>query len=95
MHLVFSALDINAYFHLLLYLCYSLLFILAKDSFKIKITSLEKEHLRIHVPPPLDRGDGSLLVRYRLYGSSTEGLKIEVLYKDKPVTKSPYTLTGT
>ncbi|XP_056587247.1 protein O-glucosyltransferase 3 [Triplophysa dalaica] len=66
----------------------------AKDSFKVKITSLEKEYLRIHVPLPLDRADGSLLVRYRLYGSSSKGLKIEVMYEDKPVAKSPYTLNG-
>lgn len=65
-----------------------------KDSFNVKISSLEKEYLRIHVPAPLDRGDGSLLVRYRLYGSSLKGLKIEVLYQDKPVAKSPYTLRG-
>lgn len=64
------------------------------DLFKVKITSLEKEYLRIHIQPPLDRGDGSLLVRYRLYGSSTKGLNIEVLYKDQPVAKSPYTLKG-
>ncbi|TRY93109.1 hypothetical protein DNTS_007753 [Danionella cerebrum] len=65
-----------------------------KDSFKVKISSLEKEYLRIHVPAPLDRGDGSLLVRYRLYGSSLKGLKVEVFYKDKPVAKSPYALKG-
>ncbi|XP_051955378.1 protein O-glucosyltransferase 3 [Xyrauchen texanus] len=65
-----------------------------KDLFKVKITSLEKEYLRIHAPPPLDRGDGSLLVRYRLYGSSAKGLKVDVLYQDKPVAKSPYTLKG-
>lgn len=82
-------------FHLLLSLCLSCIFILAKDSFKVKITSLEKEYLRIHVPLPLDRADGSLLVRYRLYGSSSKGLKIEVMYEDKPVAKSPYTLKGT
>lgn len=72
----------------------SVLFLLVKDSFKVKISSLEKEYLRIHVPAPLDRGDGSLLVRYRLYGSSLKGLKIEVLYQDKLVAKSPYTLRG-
>ncbi|XP_077052615.1 protein O-glucosyltransferase 3 [Siphateles boraxobius] len=65
-----------------------------KDSFKVTISSLEKEYLRVHVPAPLDRGDGSLLVRYRLYGSSLKGLKIEVLYQDKPVAKSPYSLRG-
>lgn len=66
----------------------------AADSFRVKIWSLEKEFVRVHVPAPLDRGDGSLLVRYRLYGSSSKGLKIEVLYQDKPVADSPYTLQG-
>uniref|UniRef100_A0A3B4DKR2 Glycosyl transferase CAP10 domain-containing protein n=1 Tax=Pygocentrus nattereri TaxID=42514 RepID=A0A3B4DKR2_PYGNA len=66
-----------------------------KDSFRVRITSLlQKEHVRIHVPPPLDRGDGSFLVRFRMYGSSVHGLKVEVFYKDKPVAKSPYTLKG-
>ncbi|KAM3870231.1 protein O-glucosyltransferase 3 [Diretmus argenteus] len=66
-----------------------------KDSFKVKITSLmQKEHLRIHVPPPLDRGDGSFLVRYRLYGSTLKGLKVQVLHQDAAVAKSPYTLQG-
>ncbi|KAL7843874.1 hypothetical protein SRHO_G00224130 [Serrasalmus rhombeus] len=66
-----------------------------KDSFRVRITSLlQKEHVRIHVPPPLDRGDGSFLVRFRMYGSSVHGLKVEVFYKDKAVAKSPYTLKG-
>ncbi|KAL7854305.1 hypothetical protein AOLI_G00211490 [Acnodon oligacanthus] len=66
-----------------------------KDSFRVRITSLlQKEHVRIHVPPPLDRGDGSFLVRFRMYGSSVHGLKVEVFYKDKPVAKSPYILKG-
>ncbi|XP_059382901.1 protein O-glucosyltransferase 3 [Carassius carassius] len=64
------------------------------DSFRVKVWSLEKEFVRVHVPAPLDRGDGSLLVRYRLYGSSSKGLKIEVLYQDEPVAHSPYTLKG-
>ncbi|XP_073680845.1 protein O-glucosyltransferase 3 [Garra rufa] len=66
----------------------------ARDSFRVKVSSLEKEYVRVHVPAALDRGDGSLLVRYRLYGSSLKGLKIEVLYQDKPVANSPYTLKG-
>ncbi len=65
-----------------------------KDSFRVKIWSLEKEYVRVHVPAPLDRGDGSLLVRYRLYGSASKGLSIEVMYQDKPVANSPYNLTG-
>ncbi|XP_066501945.1 protein O-glucosyltransferase 3 [Hoplias malabaricus] len=66
-----------------------------KDSFRVRITSLSpKEHVRIHVPPPLDRGDGSFLVRFRMYGSSDYGLKVEIFHKDKPVAKSPYTLKG-
>lgn len=62
----------------------------------MKIVSLsQKEHVRIHVPLPLDRGDGSFLMRYRLYGSILKGLKVEVLYRDSHVAKSPYTLQGT
>ncbi|XP_071391361.1 protein O-glucosyltransferase 3 isoform X3 [Centroberyx affinis] len=66
-----------------------------KDTFKVKVSTLaQKQHIRIHVPPPLDRGDGSFLVRYRLYGSTLEGLKVEVLHRDAAVAKSPYTLQG-
>ncbi len=67
---------------------------LVTDSFRVKIWSLEKEYVRVHVSSPLDRGDGSLLVRYRLYESSSKDLTIEVLYQDKPVASSPYTLKG-
>ncbi|XP_034542195.1 protein O-glucosyltransferase 3 [Notolabrus celidotus] len=66
-----------------------------KDTFKVKISPLDKkEQIRIHVPPPLDRGDGSFLVRYRLYGTVQEGLLIDVLHQDDAVAKSPYTLQG-
>uniref|UniRef100_A0A4W5S055 Protein O-glucosyltransferase 3 n=1 Tax=Hucho hucho TaxID=62062 RepID=A0A4W5S055_9TELE len=66
-----------------------------KDSFRVKIASLsQKEHVRIHVPLPLDRGDGSFLMRYRLYGSILKGLKVEVLHRDSHIAKSPYTLQG-
>ncbi|XP_023261904.1 KDEL motif-containing protein 2-like [Seriola lalandi dorsalis] len=66
-----------------------------KDTFKVKISSLDKkEHIRIHVPPPLDREDGSFLVRYRLYGTALNGLKIDVLHNDAPVAMSPYIMQG-
>ncbi|XP_033490325.2 protein O-glucosyltransferase 3 [Epinephelus lanceolatus] len=66
-----------------------------KDTFKVRISPLDKkEHIRIHVPPPLDRGDGSFLVRYRLYGSVLKGLKVEVLHQDAAVAKSPYIVQG-
>ncbi|XP_054476209.1 protein O-glucosyltransferase 3 [Anoplopoma fimbria] len=66
-----------------------------KDTFKVKISPLDmKEHLRIHVPPPLDRGDGSFLVRYRLYSTVLKGLMVEVLHQDAAVAKSPYTIPG-
>ncbi|KAM4618607.1 protein O-glucosyltransferase 3 [Polymixia lowei] len=66
-----------------------------KGTFKVKITTLiKKEPVRIHVPPPLDRGDGSFLVRYRLYGTTPQGLKVEVFHQDAAVAKSPYTLKG-
>uniref|UniRef100_A0A3Q4G1K4 Protein O-glucosyltransferase 3 n=1 Tax=Neolamprologus brichardi TaxID=32507 RepID=A0A3Q4G1K4_NEOBR len=66
-----------------------------KDTFKVKIGSLDtNEYLRIHVPPPLDRGDGSFLLRYRLYSTAHKGLKIQVSYKDAAVANSPYTIQG-
>ncbi|XP_053175285.1 protein O-glucosyltransferase 3 [Scomber japonicus] len=66
-----------------------------KDTFKVKISSQDKnEHLRVHVPPPLDRGDGSFLVRYRLYGTALRGLTVQVLHQDAAVAKSPYTVPG-
>lgn len=66
-----------------------------RDAFKVKISPLDsKEHIRIHVSPPLDRQDGSFLVRYRLYGTVLRGLKVEVLHQDAAVAKSPYTVQG-
>lgn len=66
-----------------------------KDTFKVKISALDKnEHIRIHVSLPLDRGDGAFLVRYRLYGTASKGLKVEVLHQDAHVAKSPYTIQG-
>ncbi|XP_061105078.1 protein O-glucosyltransferase 3 [Conger conger] len=66
-----------------------------KDSFRVRISSLSPgEHIRIHVPQPLDRADGSFLMRYRLYGSASNGLKVEVFCEDKPVGHSPYILPG-
>ncbi|KAK7892042.1 hypothetical protein WMY93_024005 [Mugilogobius chulae] len=66
-----------------------------KDTFKVKISSLDqKEYIRIHVSQPLDRGDGSFLVRYRLYGTASKGLKVEVFHGDASVAKSPYTMHG-
>ncbi|CAI9558844.1 unnamed protein product [Staurois parvus] len=64
-------------------------------SFKVTIKALSnKEYIRIHVPDPLDRNDGSFLMRYRMYGSAMEGLLIEVLHQDKHVAQSPYILKG-
>ncbi|CAL8324106.1 unnamed protein product [Gadus morhua 'NCC'] len=66
-----------------------------KDTFTVKISPLHpKDHVRIHVPPPLDRDDGTFLVRYRLYGTSVKGLSIQVLHRSAPVAKSPYLLQG-
>lgn len=65
------------------------------DTFKVKISPLNKqEYVRIHVPPPLDRKDGSFLARYRLYGTVLGGLKVEVLHRGVAVAKSPYTIHG-
>ncbi|XP_068459315.1 protein O-glucosyltransferase 3 [Clinocottus analis] len=66
-----------------------------KDTFQVKISPLDRqEHFRIHVPPPLDRGDGSFVVRYRLYGTVLNGLKVEVLHQEAAVAESPYTIPG-
>lgn len=65
------------------------------NPFKVVIKALSsKEYIRIHVPDPLDRNDGSFLMRYRMYGSANEGLLIEVLHQDKHVAQSPYLLKG-
>ncbi|XP_029008283.1 protein O-glucosyltransferase 3 [Betta splendens] len=65
------------------------------DTFKVKIRSLDvKAHVRVHVPAPLDRGDGSFLVRYRLYNTAPKGLEVEVLHQDSAVAESPYIIQG-
>uniref|UniRef100_A0A8B9MB49 Uncharacterized protein n=1 Tax=Accipiter nisus TaxID=211598 RepID=A0A8B9MB49_9AVES len=53
-----------------------------------------KEVTRIYTPLPLDRNDGTFLMRYRMYGSVRKGLKIEILYGDQHVAQSPYILKG-
>lgn len=53
-----------------------------------------KEVSRIYTPHPLDRNDGTFLMRYRLYGSVRKGLKIEILYGEQHVAQSPYILEG-
>ncbi|XP_068595061.1 protein O-glucosyltransferase 3 [Brachionichthys hirsutus] len=66
-----------------------------RDTFKVKIIPLDKkEHVRVHVPPPLDRQDGSFLVRYRLYGTVDGGLKVDVLHREVAVATSPYAVKG-
>ncbi|XP_040832833.1 protein O-glucosyltransferase 3 isoform X3 [Ochotona curzoniae] len=63
--------------------------------FKVVVKSLSpKELVRIHVPKPLDRNDGTFLVRYRMYETVSEGLRIEVLYDGEHVAQSPYILKG-
>lgn len=66
-----------------------------RTQFKVVIKALSpKEVTRIHTPLPLDRNDGTFLMRYRMYGSVKKGLKIEILYGDKHVAQSPYILKG-
>ncbi|XP_041088964.1 protein O-glucosyltransferase 3-like isoform X4 [Polyodon spathula] len=68
---------------------------MGRDPFRVEITSRSKnERIRIHWAKPLDRNDGSFLMRYRLYESTTEGLKIEVFHRNKHVAQSPYILKG-
>ncbi|XP_044932640.1 protein O-glucosyltransferase 3-like [Mustela putorius furo] len=63
--------------------------------FKVVIKSLSpKELVWIHVPKPLDKNDGTFLMRYRMYETASEGLKIEILYSDEHVAQSPYILKG-
>ncbi|XP_043928559.1 protein O-glucosyltransferase 3 [Protopterus annectens] len=65
------------------------------SAFTVAIKALSSnEYVRIHVPNPLDRNDGSFLMRYRMYSSVTGGLKIDVLHQGKPVAQSPYILKG-
>uniref|UniRef100_A0A8C9GCC0 Protein O-glucosyltransferase 3 n=1 Tax=Pavo cristatus TaxID=9049 RepID=A0A8C9GCC0_PAVCR len=66
-----------------------------RTQFKVVIKALSpKETTRIYTPHPLDRNDGTFLMRYRMYGSVRKGLKIEILYGDKHVAQSPYILKG-
>ncbi|XP_068786421.1 protein O-glucosyltransferase 3 isoform X2 [Struthio camelus] len=68
---------------------------LGRTQFKVVIKALSpKEISRIYAPNPLDRNDGTFLMRYRMYGSVRKGLKIEILYGDKHVARSPYILKG-
>uniref|UniRef100_A0A7M4F5L8 Protein O-glucosyltransferase 3 n=1 Tax=Crocodylus porosus TaxID=8502 RepID=A0A7M4F5L8_CROPO len=63
--------------------------------FKVVIKALSlNEIILIHVPNPVDRKDGSFLMRYCMYASVNEGLKIEILYGDKHVAQSPYISKG-
>ncbi|XP_042695318.1 protein O-glucosyltransferase 3-like isoform X4 [Centrocercus urophasianus] len=70
-------------------------FFSGRTQFKVVIKALSpKEITRIYTPHPLDRNDGTFLMRYRMYGSVRKGLKIEILYGDKHVAQSPYILKG-
>ncbi|KAI4885914.1 hypothetical protein NFI96_030888 [Prochilodus magdalenae] len=63
-----------------------------ENAFEVKIASPSDPYSRIWVQV-LDRRDGSLLVRYRMYASYTD-LNIQVLLENKHVAKSPYVLSG-
>lgn len=66
-----------------------------QTQFKVVVKSLSpKESARIYVPKPLDRNDGTFLVRYRMHETVHEGLKVEVLYGGEHVAQSPYILKG-
>ncbi|XP_042299851.1 protein O-glucosyltransferase 3-like, partial [Sceloporus undulatus] len=66
-----------------------------QGEFRVSIKPLSpKEVIQIYVPKLLDRNDGSFLMRYRLYTSVKEGLKVEILYGDAHVAQSPYILKG-
>ncbi|XP_033843281.1 protein O-glucosyltransferase 2 [Periophthalmus magnuspinnatus] len=63
-----------------------------EKTFEVNIVSPSEPFTRIWVQV-LDRQDGSFLVRYRMYATYTD-LHIHIVYKDKPVAKSPYILKG-
>lgn len=72
------------------------LLLTGQTQFKVVVKSLSpKELVRIYVPKPLDRNDGTFLVRYRMHETVQEGLKIEILYGSEHVAQSPYILKGT
>ncbi|XP_072899756.1 protein O-glucosyltransferase 3 isoform X1 [Hemitrygon akajei] len=65
------------------------------NTFSVTVKVLNtREHVRRYVPTPLDRNDGSFLMRYRMYGSAVEGIKIEVFHQGQHVGQSPYILKG-
>ncbi|XP_069747395.1 protein O-glucosyltransferase 3 isoform X2 [Narcine bancroftii] len=65
------------------------------NTFSVAVKVLNsREHVRRYVPTPLDRNDGTFLMRYRMYGSAIEGLKIEVFHQGQHVGQSPYILKG-
>ncbi|XP_072120419.1 protein O-glucosyltransferase 3 [Mobula birostris] len=65
------------------------------NTFSVTVKVLNtREHVRRYVPTPLDRNDGSFLMRYRMYGSAIEGIKIEVFHQGQHVGQSPYILKG-
>jgi hypothetical protein len=67
-----------------------------QTQFKVVVKSLSpKELVRIYVPKPLDRNDGTFLVRYRMHETAHKGLKIEILHGSEHVAHSPYILKGT
>lgn len=71
------------------------LLLTGQTQFKVMVKSLSpKELVRIYVPKPLDRNDGTFLVRYRMHETVHEGLKIEILYGGEHVAQSPYVLKG-
>nr|XP_061799283.1 protein O-glucosyltransferase 2-like [Nerophis lumbriciformis] len=63
-----------------------------EKTFEVKIVSPSEHFTRIWIQV-LDRQDGSLLVRYRMYASYAD-LHIHVLLGDQHVAKSPYVLRG-
>ncbi|CAH2223581.1 KDEL motif-containing 1 [Pelobates cultripes] len=62
------------------------------NNLQVNIFAPGEQYTRIGVQV-LDRKDGSLIVRYRLY-ASYKSLRIEVLLSGKHVAKSPYNLEG-
>ncbi|XP_006972381.2 protein O-glucosyltransferase 3 isoform X1 [Peromyscus maniculatus bairdii] len=66
-----------------------------QTQFKVVVKSLSpRESVRIYAPKPLDRNDGTFLVRYRMHETAHEGLRVEVLYGGEHVAQSPYILKG-
>ncbi|XP_071503346.1 protein O-glucosyltransferase 2-like [Diadema antillarum] len=64
-----------------------------KNAFEVVVKTIDGTRGRVWVQM-LDRNDGTFIVRYRLYTSYDNGIKIEVKSAGRHVADSPYKLKG-